>query len=242
MELRWNSFSEQVSDIAVRIYGQDCKREIVNRIALDGVLRIAPDYVVAIMAAIDTDSQKLRLKINQLNEIKKSYLSDGVYLKGVVVARGEIDAQTKALANKLGIAAVSVSEFAATLFEYERYSKSRRSAPFGSAVDPQSGEIDRISYIPVLYTDRSNKQQYATKDIAKEISAGRVVILLGEYGSGKSRCISEVYAALAAEWGATLDFTFAINFTRMLGDADRRRINKTASPCFKFGRYGYFSR
>ena len=111
----------------------------------------------------------------------------------------------------------SVHSFAALFIEYERYRTVRTLAPFGSAVDPQTGERDEVSYVPVQYIDRLAGREYTSAQIAERISEGKHVILLGEYGSGKSRCISEVFSAISNEWGEIFSFTFAINLRECWG-------------------------
>ncbi len=45
----------------------------------------------------------------------------------------------------------------------------------------------------------------------KQLIDGRNIILTGEYGSGKSRCISEVFAISSAMWAESYQFPVAVN-------------------------------
>jgi hypothetical protein len=111
----------------------------------------------------------------------------------------------------------SIHSFAALFIEYERYRSARLLSPFGSAVDPQTGERDEITYVPVQYIDRSSRREYTSTQIAERLTEGKHVVLLGEYGSSKSRCISEVFTSLSAAWGEIFTFAFALNLRECWG-------------------------
>ena len=69
--------------------------------------------------------------------------------------------------------------------------------PFGSAVDPLSGEKDDLPYVPVRYAEVAGNETYSMQDLADALCKQRRIILLGNYGTGKSRCIKEVFARVA---------------------------------------------
>ena len=43
------------------------------------------------------------------------------------------------------------------------------------------------------------------------------VVLLGEYGSGKSRCVREVFTTLSEDWASTFQFPYAVNLRECWG-------------------------
>jgi hypothetical protein len=217
MSLKWDTFADQVCDIAERVYGHDCRREIVGRFAIDGLIELGPDYYVAVLSASDLDSNKLIQKIGLLKSLKASYAGRGSYIKCFLVARGDPDQHVIDRADADGVVLLSVSSFASGLFDYGRYLASRKIHAFGSAIDPKSGEIDKTEYIPVTYLHKDSGRAYSPSDIAGLLLDGRSVVLLGEYGTGKSRCIKQVFESLATKWGDTFTLPFAVNLRECWG-------------------------
>lgn len=82
--------------------------------------------------------------------------------------------------------------FANKFLGSELYITERLNYPFGSAANPDSGEKDKASYIPIYYIDEDNKK-YSVKDICDKLLLGKKVILVGEFGTGKSRCLMEIF-------------------------------------------------
>jgi len=95
------------------------------------------------------------------------------------------------------ITVIAFSGFAKQFFDFPQYETARLNAPFGSAVNPLTGEKDDTEYVPVRYRVDNGGPDYGTKEIADHLREGRHVVLLGEYGSGKSRCIREIFRHLA---------------------------------------------
>ena len=60
---------------------------------------------------------------------------------------------------------------------------------------PFSGEKDERDYIPVKYEGVTANRTYDVKDIAKLLDQGKRIVLLGNYGTGKSRCIQEIFGS-----------------------------------------------
>ncbi|NYT42030.1 NACHT domain-containing protein [Sphingomonas sp. R-74633] len=217
MTLVWDSFADQVRDIGSRVFGVSMEPKSFKHIDLDAYAEQGPDYVIGAACAKDANKTTLEPIISKMVALRKEILASGRYFKALVVVRGNASSQLVAIAETGGVLVLSVSSFAAMLIEYDKYFRARQAAPFGSAVDPQTGEIDRIAYVPVQYKNRDFGKSYKASEIADQILSGKIVVLLGEYGSGKSRCIAEVYSELARRWGDTLAFPFAVNLRECWG-------------------------
>ncbi len=74
---------------------------------------------------------------------------------------------------------------------------SRSRLQFGSSVHPFTGAPDDTAYVPVKYDFKADVVEYDIEDIARALSSGKLIILTGEYGSGKSRCLREVFLQLS---------------------------------------------
>jgi hypothetical protein len=235
MELKWASFPEQVRDIATKIYGQACEPATLKRVELDGLIELGPDYFVAILCANDVMRKELQNAIRIMTNFRKQMIQSGIYVKAFVVSKSPFPVDLSADSDKEGVTTATVSSFASLLIEYEKYRSARLQYPFGSSVDPKTGAIDRIAYVPVRYKSVASDRSYGPKDIAALLLEGRKIVLLGEFGSGKSRCIAEIYSAISNEWGASFQFPFAINLRECWGmrTADelvRRHISTVNLP------------
>jgi hypothetical protein len=82
------------------------------------------------------------------------------------------------------------------LLGYDSYFNLRSKLPFGSAIDRKSGKPDKSEYVDVEYSSLDGRRSYNISDITKLLLRGETVILLGDYGTGKSRCIQETFFAI----------------------------------------------
>ncbi len=86
----------------------------------------------------------------------------------------------------------------------------RQRQAFGSAIDLYSGEPDEKKYVQVNYFSDSG-EAYSTEKVAKELEKGKTIVLIGDYGSGKSRCVKEVFAAMVQSQDQHYKQPIAIN-------------------------------
>lgn len=217
MQPKWRDFEHQVRDIASRIYARPCEPENIAGVDLDGVVKTAEDQRVLVEITTNFTLDKVRGDVNKLVLARNHLYSKGIQSRSwVVVSQNPTKAMQDAGRSNF-IEVVSVSSFAAAFIEYERYRTTRLESAFGSAVDPQTGEKDSVAYVPVSYIGSDGTTTYSAQSLASRLIAGNNVILLGEYGSGKSRCTSEIFDIVAKEWGATFQFPFAINLRECWG-------------------------
>lgn len=109
------------------------------------------------------------------------------------------------------IAVMTFGDFARIFFDFQRYKLARLAAPFGSAINPVTGEADDTEYVPVRYSVDGENKDFGSKDISELLKNGHKIILLGEYGSGKSRCIRETFKILSKSTPDTLCHPLAID-------------------------------
>ncbi|WP_272456060.1 NACHT domain-containing protein [Pseudomonas aeruginosa] len=93
----------------------------------------------------------------------------------------------------------------------------RRKVEFGSSIDPLTGKSDSAEYIAVEYTDESERKSFNIQAIAERLRRGEKIILLGDYGTGKSRCTREVFNYLVEGFSYSDNFVFAINLREHWG-------------------------
>jgi hypothetical protein len=115
------------------------------------------------------------------------------------------------------IRVMSFSDFAAIFFDFEKYRHSRENAAFGSAINPLTGAKDVREYVPVTYLVDGSKQEVGRDDIARMLRQDRRIVLLGEYGTGKSRCSREVFKGLAETASADNLYPLALDLREFWG-------------------------
>lgn len=231
MKLRWQDFEDQVRDIATHVYGRLCKPGRLVGSDIDGIVDISKTDVVLIEITTDFTLGKVRSDINKLVNVRNGLFLDKKFARCVIVVQRAPTTAMREGAEANNVDIFEVSEFAAQFLEYERYRIARLEYPFGSAINPESGEIDTIKYVPVVYEDRKTGRSYTHEQIGDRILAGHNFVIVGEYGSGKSRCVEQVFKYISQEWGATFRFPVAVNLRECWGleDADeivRRHFTK----------------
>ena len=115
------------------------------------------------------------------------------------------------------IQVVSIDEFTKQFFAFDEYREVRLRAPFGSAVDPLTGESDQTEYVRVRYIVDGRKKDVTSAELADWIREGKNIILMGEYGTGKSRCIREVFRYLGGDADRSFCYPIAIDLRRSWG-------------------------
>jgi hypothetical protein len=231
VQVRWKTFEDQARDVAGHVFGRPCHPRQIAGSDIDGVIDLAPNHLILIEATVNHTVEKVRTDLVKLTNVRNALMLKGVFARCIVVTQKLPTPGMAKGSEENNIEVISIDQFAAMFLEYERYRIARLQYPFGSAINPESGEIDTTKYVPVPYIDRVSEKSYSHKDISEKVLSGQNVVVLGEYGSGKSRCVAEVYDHISKEWGASFKFPIAVNLRECWGleDADeivRRHFTK----------------
>lgn len=188
---------QQVRNIATLRWGVTAQTEHIAGVNYDCILRPASDEIVAVEATCQSNADKLRKDINdRLVHLKRYYQNSVEVIRCYFVMSQEPSPAMVEYGRSAGIRVMSIKQFQNDLLNYDAYVSRRLSKPFGSAINPLTGKNDEFKYISVGYTGY-NKQEYSIDDIIDLLERNKKVILLGEYGSGKSRCIYEIFKKMA---------------------------------------------
>ncbi|HEY5710658.1 MAG TPA: NACHT domain-containing protein [Allosphingosinicella sp.] len=217
MKKRWQKFEEQVREIASLIHAKPCKPGKVAGTDIDGIIDLDPTTKLLIEITTNVTPDKVRGDLVRLENARNALYRDGIFARGVVVLDREPTTDMADGGRAVHIDVISVNQLAAQFIYYDRYRSTRLLSPFGSAVDPQTGVKDNIAYVPVTYVDKRTGTQYTPAQIADRLLDGSNVVLLGEYGSGKSRCVSELFETISTAWGDTFQFPIAVNLRECWG-------------------------
>lgn len=214
---KWKNLEELVRAIATLTFGKECQKGVIAGVAFDGVIKISELETVVIEISERNDLDKVREGITRLNLARQTLIAEGVLVRGYIIIGREPTQAMLDAAEKSKMIVASPSQFAATFFEFPRYQVARLQASFGSSIDPLTGIADHISYVPVTYVDIAGRRELTIKEISGLLLDGKNIILLGEYGSGKSRCVREVFSSLSSEWDLNFKFPYAVNLRECWG-------------------------
>ena len=193
---KWKTLEDQVRGIAALIFGQSCKPGRIAGVNFDGVIERGELETVAIEISQQNTLDKVRQGIGRILLARQTLVPDGVLLRGYIILTREPTNAMLDAAAAAKIVVASVSQFAALFFEFPRYNQTRSNSSFGSSIDPLTGDIDTIDYVPVEYERLEDGRETGIEEVGELLLGGKKVVLLGEYGSGKSRCIRQIYLSL----------------------------------------------
>lgn len=206
----WTILERQIRTIATYIWNRPAEAELVAGVALDCVIKIEPDHWVCIEITKSNTLQKLREDLAKFGIIRPALLARGIALKSLFITDSPPSNDLRESAKALFVEALSREEFAKKFFDFPTYKHVRTEKPFGSAVNPDSGKNDTTAYIPVRY-HTENGAELGLIDIVSKVATGKRVILLGQFGTGKSRCTREVFSRLADVAMGSFQYPIAIN-------------------------------
>lgn len=209
---------QQVRNIATLRWGVTAQAEHIAGVNYDCILRPATDEIVAVEATCQNNADKLRKDINdRLMHLKRHYQNKIEVVRCYFVMAQEPSPSMVEYGKNAGVRVMSIAQFQNELLNYKAYAEKRLSEPFGSATDPVTGENDPIKYISVGYMGYNN-QEYSIDDIIALLGKNKKIILLGEYGAGKSRCIHEVFKKMVQNQNGQNDrYVFCINLRENWG-------------------------
>lgn len=212
MAKSWATFEERVRALATYIWGHECKPAHIGGVDVDGAIELEADMRVLIEITEEKNLQKIRNDIIKLNTAKAALMQQtGAFARCYCVISGVVTNAMLEAAEPHRIKVLSVDSFSKIFFDFENYRIAREKSAFGSAVNPLTGKRDDSAYVPVKYIVSETSKEVTIQDIAKFLHQGKRIVLTGEYGSGKSRCMSEVFRAMATKSVNEQDYPIAID-------------------------------
>ncbi|WP_432769204.1 MAG: hypothetical protein HEQ22_00240 [Sphingopyxis sp.] len=217
LESKWKTVEDQVRGIASLIFGKTCAPGRIAGVNFDGVVEASELETIIIEISIQNDLDKVRQGVTRLTLARQALSLEGVLGRGYIVLTREPTQSMLDAAAAAKLTVCSASQFAAIFFEFVRYKTARLAASFGSSIDPITGDIDNVEYVPVKYERLDGKGEISIVELSEMLVSGSNIILLGEYGSGKSRCIRQLFSYLSDNWDLTFKFPFAVNLRECWG-------------------------
>jgi hypothetical protein len=161
---------------------------------------------------------KVREDVNKLQLARAAYLTaHQSFPRCYCVVNGSITRAMKDAGTALNVQVLSFDDFAHIFFDFDKYSHARTGMAFGSAINPLTGVRDERDYVPVSYLSEDMSKELPLSAIADLLRDGRKVVLLGEYGTGKSRCSRELFSLLATTASASNLYPLALDLRDFWG-------------------------
>lgn len=188
----WKALENRVRSIAEAKWSSTCRSEEICGVQIDGVLKVRSDYWILIEVSKSSTLAKVRTDLAKFGVVKPGLLAKGIYAECHFVTENSKHPSINVTAKEFNVETHTLESFANKYLGSKQYITERLKLPFGSAVIPESGTPDDTNYTPINYVDKKGKK-YTISDISDAIRAKKHVVLLGEFGTGKSRCLKEVF-------------------------------------------------
>jgi hypothetical protein len=194
----WRSFEQRVRDLAALNFNRPVSKRTINGVNLDAFVDISEHECALIEITTERNLDKIRTDVNRLVLVKRNLEEkEHKFCRVYIVMEKEPTSGMIEAGSAYGIKVVSSLQFERSFFDYRSYANARHSLAFGSAVNPLTGEPDKTEFIPVSYIFEKPEADDGVDRLARLLQNGRKIVLLGEFGSGKSRCIKEVFSRLS---------------------------------------------
>lgn len=182
---------------------------------VDGVFR-TDETIHLVEVTVSRTRKKAAGDIGDLvklaKKLKKLYPMHAI--KGWFITKHEpTEDQRKCATDTNGlVVAVSYNTFRGTLVDAETYLRLRRGSPFGSMLDYDGKQvIKRFSYVDrPLYQVKPKEEAQRIGDLARRLEEGGRLVVLGDYGSGKSTSLHELFLRLTSRYSRGLITRFPI--------------------------------
>ena len=178
---------------------------------------VTEDVVVVVEATTsaakvkaEKDGRKLKTRADVLS---KRYPYKAI--KAYFVTQAEPTADQMDAIRKIGppVTAISYARLRENLIDSRGYLTCRTEARFGSARDPETDLLVlRDRYVPLDFTDVDRRtEQYDHRGLAEKLGAGCPVVIVGDFGTGKSMTLREVFLEFRKRHLANMNSQFCVH-------------------------------
>ena len=208
--MTWQCLEERIRKIASFRWDCNAVSETIAGIKCDCILKPSLDQWVAIEITERRDLDKIRSDITKLRTIKNALILEDIYCMCYIVTKDKPTDSMRTSGESQKIKVVSADEFQNEYFNYDGYIYNRSQKQFGSLINTDTGKPEINTYTEVSYINRKTGAELKVIDIVNLLKNGKKVLLKGDFGLGKSRCVKEVFDTLISD-NINNPFTIAIN-------------------------------
>ncbi len=217
MDKSWRSLEHYVRSLAQILWQRPVVADRIDGVNFDGVARIGDDEIVLLEITEEHSLDKIRTDVAKIAPVKLSQAAQSVVARGYIVLASEPTQGMVDVGKPHKIQVVSAKKFAQQAFDFHAYESARLNSTFGSAIDPITGQPDSNEYIKVTYSMAGESKPLTVQDICEKLAKKNRLVLLGEYGTGKSRCVRESFRILAQDFRSASAYPLAINLREHWG-------------------------
>lgn len=217
MDKSWRNLEHYVRHLGQIIWNKSLLPERICGVNFDAVTWLSDEEIVLIEITEEYNLDKIRTDTAKIAAVKLQFAAQSIVARAYIVLKDEPTAGMLDIAKGHKIQVISIKTFASQAFDFEAYKLIRGSASFGSAIDPITGEPDVNAYIPVTYLTEDRVRSITIEKIAEGLIKKKRTVLLGDYGTGKSRCVQEVFRILSENFRAASAYPIAINLREHWG-------------------------
>ena len=207
------NFEDEVRRVARQLWPESkfSGAAMIDSRERDGVFET--EWVIHIIEATTQRSKaKAAEDVEKLVKLKRKLQSRNKPIQPWFVTESEPTADQRAVAPKDGsVRVLSFEQFRAQLVDAHEYLRDRANYAFGSARDPETGKfVVADAYVPVelMSTDGDS---LSTSDLGEAVAAGSRIVVLGDYGAGKSMALREAHRGLADRFRNSRSFAFPLH-------------------------------
>ncbi len=188
-------FEEQVRRYAAVRFAKPFRPEHLAGVDFDAVASLRPDYKIIVEATVNNTLEKVRGDIARLQIAKHKLMAEGIFAETYIVLPTEPTNYMQEGAKAAKIEIASFEAFYRGWYDATAYFAARIQHPFGSAIQEGQEGPDSRPYVPVHFEDQDGRS-FSVQSVADLLFSGRKVVLTGDFGTGKSRAIQQLFSML----------------------------------------------
>ena len=193
---------------------------------------VTEDCIHLMEATISRRKEKARQDIEKLDRRIQTESRRGTRyrsLRGWFITKDEPTAEQRGVAKPYRdhINVLSFSQFQARLIDSHAYLAARDNHSFGSVRDPVTGEHKTgVEYVPLDLVKLDTLDALSRDALLSMLTGGSTLVLLGDFGAGKSMTLREVYRDLRKRHlrGETSTFPVYLNLRDHYGQTDPAEV------------------
>lgn len=215
--MHWKTLEDKVRALASLKWGRPATAAMINNVHFDCVLEITEKHHVIVEVSKSKTIAKLREDLAKFSSIDHHLWQKRIFCEYFFVSDGALSDEFRGTAKGNNVTAYNLEEFETFILDYKKYVHYRKGKGFGSAVDPDTGEPDKKDYIKVRYQNTRTSKDVSIDDIASMLMQGRSIILTGDYGTGKSRLVKELFEISCSSFAENLNYPIAVDLRACWG-------------------------
>lgn len=192
----WQNLERKIRDIASYRWDCNATTETIAGVKCDCVLKPYDDEWILVEVTEESNITKVRGDISKLVTVRNALFSEGIFGRCYFVMKDTPTDAMRAAGSAQRVLVRSAEEFQNEYFQYGNYVYIRKRKQFGSLINIETGEPEDNIYVNVSYLNKRTGQEVDVNGIIDYLSKGKRVILKGDFGLGKSRCVKQIFDTL----------------------------------------------